>query len=75
MDTAYKSRAWWMLLALNYTAGCYSGDGERYVSADPRQIHIWEAEAVKAGRAAVAPSGDPRLTRFSVDRQGNALAA
>ena len=75
MDTAYKSRAWWMLRALGYTADCYGGDGERYTGADPRQIQIWEAEAVKAGLAAVAPSDDPRLTRFSVDRQGNTLAA
>ncbi len=71
MDTAYKSRTWWMLRALAYA---YSVIAEEiYKGHHPKQLHIWNQECDKAAANAVAPSGSPCLTRQYVDRQGNTL--
>lgn len=72
MDTAYKTRAWWILRAISYTSGCYGPDGEDVPGLDYRQRRIWE-DAAECGRNAVAPSGSVCLTRIYVDRQGNVL--
>ncbi len=65
MDTAYKTRAWWMLRALDYgrLGDVYAPD--RYV--------IWDHEAITAGENAVAPAGAECLTRIYVDRHGELL--
>ena len=71
MDTAYKSRTWWMLKALTYAYAVIVE--ETYKGYHPQQLYIWNRECDKAAANAVAPSGSPCLTRRYVDRQGNTL--
>lgn len=58
MKTSYKSRAWWIALALSYAMGIsFTDDG--FVAS--QQDSIWATECAKAMAAALAPEGDPRL--------------
>lgn len=67
MDTAYKTRAFWMLRALTYFADAGESGTE--------QAAVWRVEGAKAARNAVAPAGSEALTRRTVDRSGNLLPA
>lgn len=75
MDTAYKTRAWWMLRALELAMDAVLGwdDGNGFACSEQRAL--WASEARKAGANAVAPAGSECLTRLHVDRAGNLLAA
>lgn len=80
MDTAYKTRAWWMLRALSYFEPICSYeeavDGARYprVSrSDIEQHAIWHREGVASASSAMAPAGSECLTRLYVDRRGDLL--
>lgn len=67
MDTAYKTRTWWIFRSLSYAYASLEG------SENPKQVEIWNKEGDKAAANACAPSGSPCLTRQYVDRQGNLL--
>ena len=73
MDTAYKTRAYWMLKALEYAFAAIAGVTHTGRNACSDQIRCWNDQAVKCGVAAVAPSGCVDLTRMTVDRKGNLL--
>jgi hypothetical protein len=85
MDTAYKSRTWWMLRALAYVeplaAHEETCDTQRDRGAkvpglgthDQEQHRIWLAKGAECSQYSVAPSGSECLTRLYVDRQGNLL--
>lgn len=86
MDTlAYLSRAWWIMRSFSYSEPVAQveenlGDGTPaplWYRGSPfetdNQASIWNREARACAAAAVAPTGDPRLVRKYVDRQGNLL--
>lgn len=86
MDTAYKTRAFWMLEALDHFESVASHEEAtvareenpgRYLSSyrpDFRQVRIAREQGEKAARNAMAPAGSRCLTRIYVDRSGELLA-
>ena len=78
MDTAYKTRAWWMIRALSYAESIvFNEDTKRHVVSlcvnVPSQTQILAVEMKKSALASCAPQGSECLTRTYVDRQGNLL--
>ncbi len=71
MDTAYKTRAWWMLRALSYAHGAITE--AEYRGHNPEQIRLWDAQCDEAATNATGPAGSKALTRQYVDRRGNLL--
>lgn len=69
MDTAYKTRAWWILRALGYAYGALTE--AEYKGYNPEQLRIWNAQCDESAANAVAEAGSPCLTRVYVDRSGD----
>lgn len=77
MDTAYKTRTWWMLRALAYLRSVGAAEqaiaDTGTVTERPAQVRIWKDEGLRSAANAMAAAGAECFQRLFVDRSGNLL--